>query len=148
MSQFRDGMKRGKRIIAYFLVVVSMLVLMITVFPHHHHGLHFCPITLCEQCHTWGCSYEHETNEQETGGETCKSTCVTQFHYLTPTDSQHQTDADYTFFTLIYPLFKELESLLQVEDDSKPDLYYLEKLHARLFHSSVGLRAPPFMVLI
>ena len=140
---------KRKNIIAYFLLAVSILVLMVTVFPHHHHGLHFCPITLCEECHTWGCSCEHETetDTHEHGDQSCKTTCVTQFHYLTPVDLNQYTDADYTFFTLIYPLLHQLEILFQTEDNPEPDICYLEKLHARLFHSSVGLRAPPFMVL-
>lgn len=145
--------EKRRNIIAYFLLAVSFLVLMVAVFPHHHHGLHFCPITLCEKCHTWDCSCEHQSNEQNQnaahehgGNQSCNTTCVTQFHYLTPTNSTHQTDADYTFFVLIYPLLSELVSLFQVEDSLKPDLFYFEKLHARLFNSSVGLRAPPFMV--
>ena len=144
-------MNKKKNILAYFLLAMSILVLMVTVFPHHHHGLHFCPITLCEQCHSWGCSCEHEGTEQNSGhdedDQSCKSTCVTQFHYLTPVDLNQQTNADYTFFMLIYPLLRQLEILYQAEDTPEPDLYYLEKLHARLFNASVGLRAPPFMVL-
>ena len=140
---------KRKNIIAYFLLAISILVLMVTVFPHHHHGLHFCPITLCEECDTWGCSCEHEADADahEQGDQSCKTTCVTQLHYLTPADLNQYTDADYTFFTLIYPLLHQLEILFQTEDNPEPDIYYLEKLHARLFHSSVGLRAPPFMVL-
>lgn len=143
--------QKRKNILAYFLLAVSILVLTVTVFPHHHHDLHFCPITFCEQCHSWSCSCEHETSEDfahhHTGDQSCKTTCVTQFHYLTPSDSHHNTGADYTFFTFIYPLLHQLEILFRAEDSPEPDIYYLEKLHTQLFTASVGLRAPPFMVL-
>ena len=142
--------QKRKNIIAYFLLAVSILVLAVTVFPHHHHGLHFCPITLCEQCHTWNCSCEHDISDDMCHGnesdQSCKTTCVTQFHYLTPSDSHHNTDADYTFYTLIYPLLHQLEILFQTEESPRSDSYYLEKLHARLLVTSVGWRAPPFMV--
>lgn len=140
---------KRKNIIAYFLLTVSLLVLMVTVFPHHHHGSHICPIVLCEKCHTWDCSGTHNASQDsnhDDGNQSCKITCVTQLHYLTPTDSHHNTEADYTFFTLIYPLFHQFELLFQTEDSPEPDIYYHEKLHARFFNESVGLRAPPFMV--
>ena len=141
---------KKKNILAYFLLAVSILVLMVSVFPHHHHGLHFCPITFCENCGSWSCSCEHETTKnlshEHKGDQSCETTCVTQFHYLIP-DYNHSTDADYTFFTLIYPLLHQLEILYQAEDDPEPDTYYLEKLHARIFTTSIGLRAPPFSVL-
>ena len=142
---------KRKNILAYFLLAVSILVLAVTVFPHHHHGMHFCPITFCEQCDSWSCSCEHESAEDfahhHPGDQSCKISCVTQFYYLTPVNLNQYTDADYTFFMLIYPLFRQLEILYQAEDSDESDIYYLEKLHARLFHASVGLRAPPFSVL-
>ena len=141
---------RGKNYIAYFLLAVSVMILAVTFFPHHHHGQHFCPITLCEKCHTWGCSCEHngdaQSGEHSNANRPCDTDCVTRFRYLTPGDSHDMTEADYTFFTLIYPLWTQIGTLFQAEESSEPDLYYLEKLHARLFNSSVGLRAPPFMV--
>ena len=145
-------MKNGKKnILAYFLLAVSILVLMVTAFPHHHHGMLFCPITFCQACDSWSCSCEHESADDlaqhHTGNQSCTISCVTQLHYLTPSNSNHITDADYTFFTLIYPLLHQLEILYQAEDSEEPDIYYLEKLHARLFHASAGLRAPPYKVL-
>lgn len=131
----------------YCLLLVSLWVLVVGVFPHHHHNETFCVSPDIETC----TSFSHHEGEGErhcTGDadkHACDISCVTHLSFSVP---HHLPDftPDYTFYTLIY-----LSSLWGVESSSpfeRWDMisYYIEKLHARNFSAVRNFRAPPFTV--
>ena len=106
-----------RKLKSYFLLVVSILMLVASVFPHH---------------------------PGDEDNHACTSSCVTHFAFSTP--DSHGTDLSpaYSYSLLIYPFLLTLERLSSFENDLPcPYSAYIERLHARHFVASSGLRAPP-----
>lgn len=139
-------MERRRKYMAYFLVAVSILVLMVAVFPHHHHGQMLCLTEHCEMCMDEIGTCSHHCHHDRECEHSCTSTCLTQLHYLNP-DFHHENPSDQVSFILLLPLLSELVLHLPVNDSPEIETYYLEKLHAQHLNASIGLRAPPAMVL-
>ena len=133
-----------RKLKSYFLLVVSILMLVASVFPHHHHDLYFCVAHDLETCPA---SVECPDHLHHTGDEdnhACTSSCVTHFAFSAP--DSHGTDLSpaYSYSLLIYPFLLTLERLSSFENDLPcPYSVYIERLHARHFVASSGLRAPP-----
>ncbi len=140
-------MEGRRKYIAYFLVAVSILVLMVSVCPHHHHGNQFCLSARCTVCMQDNCTDAHHHCGEEQGCEhACTFACLTQFHYLTPDWHTHE-DVNCDFFTILLPLLSEVIFSFSFDQPADFEGFYLERLHALHLISSVGLRAPPFMML-
>lgn len=92
-----------RKLKSYFLLVVSILMLVASVFPHHHHDLYFCVAHDLETCPA---SVECPDHLHHTGDEdnhACTSSCVTHFAFSAP--DSHGTDLSpaYSYSLLIYP---------------------------------------------
>lgn len=134
-------MKR-KRHIAYWLLFVSMIMLVVPVIPHHHHtdGLLCMKNDLTEEC----CNHHHDAEKKEHC--CCDTGCLTtHFFQKTPsTDHQAMTAPDFPLWVM--PLFFEpILSLLLLPDDEGrgQDPIYIESLHGTFITRAAGLRAPP-----
>lgn len=127
---------KKRKYIGRLLLLVSMLVLIVPVLPHHHH-LH----SIC---------VAHDENKPHThhGGDSgCGSTCITKLHFSV----QHHNDdciQPQTFDLL--PILAEVcfNSLLLPEQTiAKQHFVYIERLHSSRILPAVGLRAPPLFCL-
>ena len=138
-------MKRRK-FIAWFLLVVCMVMLTASVLPHHHHHDILCmqfeqEMEAGDEC----CQHSHSCNdcgETPTSQEACKSDCVTNFCSVSPDRSVDSFAPLYAFCVLLFMLdsvFTFLLSLTKVRNHS----CFFEKLHPTCIPSIKGLRAPP-----
>lgn len=145
-------MKQKNRYIAYLLIVVSIIMLAASVFPHHHHWDEFC-LLQCDNkachgsgdcnderhdfCHDSSHSHHHGLNDSNSD---CKHDCVTYFSFQLP---QGNND--------LLPYGLPMAFLYFVFDFNLPETIvfnpldvYQEHLHSVLWviHGG-GLRAPP-----
>lgn len=134
-----------KRYIPFFLLVVSLLMMAVPVFPHHHHanGL------LCMKNDIGPhCCQQHPS---ETGSEThccCETGCIAHhFFQQMPTDmrtSPHPAVSELIPF--LSPLLLRLAASRAIAP--KGDIpIYIESLHGTLIAHATGLRAPPVSLL-
>ena len=135
---------RRKRYIAWFLLVVSMVMLTAAVLPHHHHRHILC---LQHDVAACGCdcgeSHASDTYASE-GHHACNGHCVTNFQSLSPDEAEGDVSPDYSTCQLLYTLADVLSlPIFQDDTQSKSISYYLEKLHATCLPHGLGLRAPP-----
>lgn len=134
---------KGRRYIAYLLMAVSMLMLMASVLPHHHHRE-----ILCLQHDVTVCDYPYGTHSAEEGASApehrCPSGCVTQFHGIQPDPLQETVSPDISFCSLLYAVSDVWLHLWQHAEPPTPPLPpYVERLHAIGLSLTQGLRAPP-----
>lgn len=156
---------KNKRIIASLLFVVSMLILIIPVMPHHHHinGLICmkndltadCCIPLTNSC-TDGCESHasHDRNGSTSQADAashhhccCNTDCIfSHFNQKTPTSTDCDFKPDYLWSHILYyePVFRLL--LLPEEKKQEYTTFYLESLHSILANTLCGLRAPPALL--
>ena len=123
---------KQRRYIAWFLILVSIIMLTASVLPHHHHRE-----ILCLQ-------HNHDVSHDK---HTCNAGCVTKFKTITPEKVQNSVSPDYSFCSLLYTVPDILLlSLRLTERNTIPDTYYLEKLHSTCLPHVKGLRAPPYVL--
>ena len=121
---------KQRRYIAWFLILVSIIMLTASVLPHHHHREILClqhDITVCG-CQCSGEQHNHDVSHDK---HTCNAGCVTKFKTITPEKVQNSVSPDYSFCSLLYTVPDILLlSLRLTERNTIPDTYYLEKLHS------------------
>lgn len=118
---------KQRRYIAWFLILVSIIMLTASVLPHHHHREILClqhDITVCG-CQCSGEQHNHDVSHDK---HTCNAGCVTKFKTITPEKVQNSVSPDYSFCSLLYTVPDILLlSLRLTERNTIPDTYYLEK---------------------
>ena len=137
---------KQRRYIAWFLILVSIIMLTASVLPHHHHREILClqhDITVCG-CQCSGEQHNHDVSHDK---HTCNAGCVTKFKTITPEKVQNSVSPDYSFCSLLYTVPDILLlSLRLTERNTIPDTYYLDKLHSTCLPHVKGLRAPPYVL--
>lgn len=144
--------------ISWFLMIVSLIMLTASVFPHHHHQALLClQHDLVETVHECSsnssCNHNHTTSENkacdgETTGTECNDCCITVFRCSEPDDSYDSMDPQYTLESILFTLANIYFLPLQSEE-AKADHYtfYHETLHSNYFAKALGLRAPPASIV-
>lgn len=134
----------GRIFQTYCLLVASLLVLVVSVFPHHHHEERLC---LKSDWYTCAAGYASDTQESHSGNSGshgCTLSCATHFAFGYQQLSRSDVSPDYSFSFLIYPMLSLLEHLpAGTLCSHNSDFVYIEKLHSRQWMVASGLRAPP-----
>ncbi|MBQ8672493.1 MAG: hypothetical protein IJ511_00320 [Bacteroides sp.] len=138
-----------KRYIAYFLILVSIVMLIVPVLPHHHHqdGLMCMKNDITADC----CAHHHQSQpeEQPAGNDhcCCNTGCLTNYFV-----QQTPCSDDYTFEQMpqYIPYILYIEPLLDLflsESSGKNNRFvYIESLHGTFITRAAGLRAPPSLL--
>ena len=129
-----------KRSISLLLFLVSMVMLMVPVIPHHHHAQGaIClksDLTEAQQC-----PVPHADEDA-----CCDSACMAHFDSSTPS---LQLDSVHPHYVFVATLFTNhlIEILLRpLESCIDSDTAYLERLHGANVFRAFGLRAPRCVV--
>lgn len=134
-------MKGKKRFVLTTMFLVNIIMLAVTVFPHHHHseGVICTKQDLPDEEQ---CPIHHHPEDDSC----CSFDCMTRFHSPTP-PSHTNSKPDYVFVTTLFTDFI-IEHLLQpLEKRMKDDYVFRDSLHGADFSCVTGLRAPPLTVL-
>lgn len=129
-----------KQHITYFLLFISMIMLIVPVIPHHHHsdGIICMKDDLSSDC----CNRHQQPVANDDACETTE--CVTAHLFqniLNPGRGELHPDAP-----LIIQLFFEPLLAFLSQSEEKPERhfgYYFESLHGTYLTRATGLRAPP-----
>ena len=102
LSVVKKKMKRKRKYITHWFLLVCMVMQIASVFPHHHHSELFClhaDLATCagEDCNTAGMHHEGDGDRH-----TCTVGCVTQFQCATTGHHQDTVAPDYTFYSFLY----------------------------------------------
>ncbi len=136
---------KKERWIAYMLLGVSFVMLVASVFPHHHHADGICMLNdvpaFCSACSGDGLSQACDCGCHHSRTTGCADDCVTKFICSAPVPIQHLSP-DFTLITLFCFAADLLmqERLFETSDAYSP---YVESLHGIDWVTSGGLRAPP-----
>lgn len=131
---------KTQRHIAYLLLVISLLMPMVPVFPHHHHANGLLCVKNDIGSH---CCHQHAESQDE-GHCCCQTGCVTQhfFQQMPTSVSNGPLPAVSELIPFLSPLLLRLAASRAVA--SKGDIpIYIESLHGTLVARATGLRAPP-----
>lgn len=137
--QLNRIMMKHRRLISWFLMLVSIVMLTASVLPHHHHHGRIClqhDLTENASCTS--------SSQNQDNGSSCKVCCVTRFKCSVP--SNH--DYVQPHFTHVVTLFTEaiiFELFTPIAQTHQYNSYYYESLHSTRITRSIGLRAPPCM---
>ena len=140
---------KKRRVTAWFLLAVCMVMLIASVLPHHHHQEILC-LQFNKEVVDEGCCHHHpdanDCSEQESHSKNaCTSACVTHFYSVTPDRGVDDISPLYAFCILLLLLNSVFTYLLSLETKSRFFSSYLEKLHPACVPSILGLRGPPFI---
>ena len=139
--------KMGKRVMAYFLMTVCMIMQVAAVMPHHHHNhllcihddLEGCP----DCCHPDECGCG-STHEQDGGHHECDACCVTHFLFDQTDAEDDETTPQYTFSFDIHTLYNTMPCVCHDASGTDDDAAgFTELLHDTSAVGSKGLRSPP-----
>jgi hypothetical protein len=140
-------MKRRKYI-SYFLLMVSFVMLVAAVFPHHHHLARICwqedkELFACEDASCTCCDHAEGTCNHHSDSNPCEQDCVTKFSFSVLSAQTVCHVPSFSLFTWAYaPIHLLLFEPVEVPDESLTT-FYLERLHAVSLYSTGGFRAPP-----
>ena len=137
---FLHPMKQ-RRLIAWMLVIVSMVMLTASVLPHHHHQHILCLHSDIETC---GCECEDSHSHEATHHESCEEHCITNFVTIHPEGTFITVTPDYSICQVLYTLADILSIPLPIscqEDNLSP--FYIERYYSACMRHVIGLRAPP-----
>lgn len=134
---------KKRKYIAWFLMVVSLVMLTASVFPHHHHEDLLClqhdVVETSTDCH----------DEEKPSDANCQACCVTIFHCSDPDTDYDAMEPHYSLESILFTITDLYQLPLRPDEECVCDFpFYHEKLHSRLASASMGLRAPPAVVLI
>lgn len=125
-------------------VIISMVMLMASVLPHHHHQHILCLQPDVEAC---DCACEDDHTSKDVHHDSCDNHCITNFVSVSPNEVECDVSPDYTSCQLLYSLADILSISLPLQElKAHLSYFYLEKLHSIGTLSIVGLRAPPTSV--
>lgn len=134
----------GRIFQTYCLLVASILMLAVAVFPHHHHAERLCLKSDWCTCTPDASCEGHCTHSPNTDNHECTISCATHFAFGHQQLSRSDVSPDFTFSFLIYPMLSLLEYFQTgVIRIGNSDSIYIEKLHSRQWMAAWGLRAPP-----
>lgn len=133
---------KAKRQIAYLLFIISILMPIVPVIPHHHHA----DGRLCMKNDiTTDCCKGHQHHDS-THDHCCGDDCVTM-HFFEQTPNSNDTWS-YSFAPEVTILFFEpsMIQLLTLSNNisGKEPPSYIEHLHGTQLVRAKGLRAPPY----
>lgn len=133
-----------KRYIYYFLLFITMVMVMAPAIPHHHHGNGI----ICmkddvkeNDC----CSTHHHHHHHQEDDPCCNDDCVAHFNTLIRADVDHVQPE----FHYLITLFTEPLTLFLSRKEEKAVCWkyvYIESLHSTYITRAAGLRAPPSLV--
>ena len=138
---------KPQRDITLLLLVISMLMPIIPVIPHHHHadGRICLKHDFTETC----CSTHHHDEKHHSDDAAqehrCNGDCVTM-HFFEQTPGSNEEIVSTPLPCEITLFFEPIAALLQQTDGEavRPPLpYYKERLHGTQLMRAKGLRAPP-----
>ena len=142
---------RKRQIAIIPLIFVSMIMLLSSVMPHHHHGKLVCFTSMHEQSSctedACQCHHEHESNSAE---EECKvrllfQTSVIKQHHDECHCCPHITP-DQLFQTILTIAGLDHSLLLLGTPKELPPLFYQERLHPITWSVTSAGRAPPTVI--
>ena len=136
-----------QRLKTYFLILVSIVMLIAPVFPHHHHGEVLCMVQDMDDDTVYHIDDEICSDifsAQHPHRSDCQAGCVTQFQ-LENLQMNQDLDPGYTFYTLVYDSRIKLTASVSMQHVYEMDAVYIEPLHAVIVNSIKGLRAPPVL---
>lgn len=123
---------KKRKYIGRLLLLVSMLVLIVPVLPHHHHAQSICI------SNDIGKPQPHHSADSG-----CGSTCITKLHFSVQHDNNDCIQPQ-TFEVLSLFCESMFHSLLSPQLESFDRLFcYIERLHGAGRLSAISLRAPP-----
>lgn len=133
-------MKHNDKHIALLLLLVSVLMQAVPVFPHHHHGAHAAICLRHDQV-------AHDDGALPAGESDCEhSGCVASLFAFNPVDSEHHTlPSPWEQWTLAVEIGALLPACptVVVDEPSPLDVQSYDGLHPEAH----ALRAPPFVLV-
>lgn len=144
-APFKDRGMKKKWYITYFLLFISIVMLVIPVIPHHHHadGLICMKNDITNDC----CKQnQNPGNEDHCCNDTgCVTTHFFQRSPSTDTDTGAHLDGVWAITLYFEPLFKLL-AVPEIEVKRQENIYF-ESLHGTFITRATGLRAPPYVLI-
>ena len=138
----------GRRLKAINLVLVSILVLMASVFPHHHHGERICLKNDIEQscttCSDKETAKEHARHSSSDAGNACKTNCITHLLQYDIVKGL-SIDSGISLFTLVF-ILSDITYYFFSGTSSEYESQFIKQLLPQYFAAIRGLRAPPYIL--
>lgn len=139
-AKFDRMRTRYRFMTATWLLVLSMVMLVATVVPHHHHWGMYC-VALCDVetdghdgCHHTSGAAGHNHSEND-----CCNGCITKFCCPRPSLD------DGTVWIVSWDFFPVYVCTQHPERDSSDGVFFYQNLfYSAIFGRSLSLRAPPF----
>lgn len=134
-----------RRMWAYVLLTVCMLMQVAEVFPHHHHAGHYCLAPdLVQAVRTATCP-DHMHHSDDADRHTCGSDCITNFQCSVSNKDIPHIAPDHSFYFLLYSLLDSSELLVPWRNErTRQTVFpYVSALYVCALVRSTGLRAPP-----